>query len=565
MGIQGLLPLLKSASMDINVDELSGSVALVDVYCWLHRAAVGCAEALFYQRETSHYLNFCLNRIRFLQKMGIKCILVFDGQALPAKRVTNDARRDSRDKTRLQIRSLLHQGKQSEANDLMRRVSEITPDMARKLILACREKKIDYIVAPYEADSQIAYLMKKKIGHFVITEDSDLLLFGCDYVMFKMDHNGRGSLTRKKKIFDCLGFKSSSFTFEKFRRMCILSGCDYLPNIPGIGLAKAKLFFSLTMCDDMRKVLPKLSTYLKMKNLKVPTDYVENFLKSEKTFKYQLVFCPIQRKMVPLNPYEDDVDPQTLDYAGALLDNDLALEFALGNVDKETMDVIDDYRPPLFDHSPNESDDSLWSKNYKPRDFNPLDVRFGIVEPPASKNPMKRAMSTISSQPTKRMHTDQEFEVNDIHPLDELLFTPSSSQEYREPVKSQVVRLVGHLKDLSDNYQNSSPVGEGAPKTLNILIKERDKKRQRLSNLMVLENSSVTLSPMSDRVDSQSSTPSSSQTSYGSQNETPCQKDIIELAQPLIDHTPPSEEEFTKKSIQSLQNFTFKSRPTQKL
>lgn len=94
MGIQGLLPLLKPASIDINVDELSGSVALIDAYCWLHRAAVGCAEALFYQRETSHYLNFCLNRIRFLQKMGIKCILVFDGQALPAKRFTNDARRE---------------------------------------------------------------------------------------------------------------------------------------------------------------------------------------------------------------------------------------------------------------------------------------------------------------------------------------------------------------------------------------------------------------------------------------------------------------------------------------
>lgn len=471
----------------------------------------------------------------------------------------------SRDKTRLQIRSLLHQGKQSEATDLMRRVSEITPEMARKLILACREKNIDYIVAPYEADSQIAYLMKKKIGHFVITEDSDLLLFGCDYVMFKMDNNGKGSLTRKRKIVDCLGFKSSNFTFEKFRRMCILSGCDYLPNIPGIGLAKAKLFFSLTVCDDMRKVLPKLSTYLKMKNLKVPTDYVENFLKSEKTFKYQLVFCPIQRKMVPLNPYEDDVDPQTLDYAGTMLDDDLALEFALGNVDKETMEVIDDYRPTLFDDSPNESDDSLWSKNYKPRDFNPLDVRFGIVEPPPSKNSMKRSISTVSSQPAKRMHTDQEIEVDDIHPLDEVLFTPNSSQEHRVPVKQQIVGLVGHLKNLSDDSQNSPTLSEGPPKSLNVLIQERDKRRQRLSNLMVLENSSVTLSPISDRLGSQTSTPPSSQTSNNSsQNETPCQINIIDLAQPIIDHTPPSEEEFTKKSIQSLQKFTFKSRSTQK-
>ena len=31
----------------------------------------------------------------------------------------------------------------------------------------------------------------------------------------------------------------SSFTFEKFRQMCMLSGCDYLPSIKGMGLIKA--------------------------------------------------------------------------------------------------------------------------------------------------------------------------------------------------------------------------------------------------------------------------------------------------------------------------------------
>ena len=30
-----------------------------------------------------------------------------------------------------------------------------------------------------------------------------------------------------------------SFTMEKFRHMCILSGCDYLPSIKGLGLYKA--------------------------------------------------------------------------------------------------------------------------------------------------------------------------------------------------------------------------------------------------------------------------------------------------------------------------------------
>jgi exonuclease-1 len=41
---------------------------------------------------------------------------------------------------------------------------------------------IDVIVAPYEADAQLAYLNRSKIADYVITEDSDLVLFGCHHV-----------------------------------------------------------------------------------------------------------------------------------------------------------------------------------------------------------------------------------------------------------------------------------------------------------------------------------------------------------------------------------------------
>ena len=38
------------------------------------------------------------------------------------------------------------------------------------------------VVAPYEADAQLAYLVKEGIADIVITEDSDLLAFGCKQV-----------------------------------------------------------------------------------------------------------------------------------------------------------------------------------------------------------------------------------------------------------------------------------------------------------------------------------------------------------------------------------------------
>ncbi len=50
------------------------------------------------------------------------------------------------------------------------------------LLQACRDRGVDCIVAPYEADSQLAFLSKVGIAQVIITEDSDLIIFGCQKV-----------------------------------------------------------------------------------------------------------------------------------------------------------------------------------------------------------------------------------------------------------------------------------------------------------------------------------------------------------------------------------------------
>lgn len=55
--------------------------------------------------------------------------------------------------------------------------------------------------------------------------------------------------------------------------------------------------------------------YLKM-NLTVPEDYVEGFVRANNTFLYQLVFDPVGREVVPLNPYPAHLDVKSLSYAG---------------------------------------------------------------------------------------------------------------------------------------------------------------------------------------------------------------------------------------------------------
>ncbi|XP_068699358.1 exonuclease 1-like [Montipora capricornis] len=51
--------------------------------------------------------------------------------------------------------------------------------MSHKLLKVLRDKNMDCIVAPFEADAQLAYLNKNQLIDVVLSEDSDLLVFGC--------------------------------------------------------------------------------------------------------------------------------------------------------------------------------------------------------------------------------------------------------------------------------------------------------------------------------------------------------------------------------------------------
>ena len=69
---------------------------------------------------------------------------------------------------------------------------DITPEMAHCFIKYLKEQNIEFYVAPYEADAQLAFLFLKGHVSAVVTEDSDLLAFGVTDVMFKMDRGGNG-------------------------------------------------------------------------------------------------------------------------------------------------------------------------------------------------------------------------------------------------------------------------------------------------------------------------------------------------------------------------------------
>src|SRR4051812_25366946 len=121
---------------------------------------------------------------------GVKPYLVFDGDNLPSKSGTEQDRHRRRQESKALGLELLRKGRMPEAYQEFQKAVDVTPYMARQLIEELKQMNVEYVVAPYEADAQLVYLEQQGVIHGIISEDSDLLVFGAKRLLSKLDQHG---------------------------------------------------------------------------------------------------------------------------------------------------------------------------------------------------------------------------------------------------------------------------------------------------------------------------------------------------------------------------------------
>ena len=62
--------------------------------------------------------------------------------------------------------------------------------MVYKLVEMCRALNVSCMIAPYEADAQVAYLCRKGYADIAMSEDSDLLCYNTPTTIFKLGSFG---------------------------------------------------------------------------------------------------------------------------------------------------------------------------------------------------------------------------------------------------------------------------------------------------------------------------------------------------------------------------------------
>ncbi|WVW83475.1 hypothetical protein I302_105496 [Kwoniella bestiolae CBS 10118] len=394
MGISGLLPLLKEIQVTGHVSEFKGKRLAVDAYVWLHKGAFGCAEDIVKGKKTTKFVDYAMHRVRMLRYHGITPFIVFDGGPLPAKKGTEVSRAKSRAENLDRARSMESQGRWKEARDFYTRCLDITPEMAYQLIKALKAENVDYVVAPYEADAQLCYLEREGFVDGIITEDSDLLVFGCRQVIFKLDGNGQCVWIHRNNLATIRDFPMHGWSDVQFRRMAMLSGCDYLDSIVGIGLKKAHALMRRF------KTVEKLLQHVRLEgSMTIPPDYLASFAQAELAFVHQRVYCPQQCRLVPLNDFpQGGLGENDERWIGLDVNEEIARGMAKGDLHPETrLPIVDEW--PDFQPTPRTKPlaENL-SKVNVPVSAGPMDAFITRMK---KTKPLPKPVGTLASGPSR--------------------------------------------------------------------------------------------------------------------------------------------------------------------
>jgi len=267
MGIKNLNQFLRGKCPEIfvetHISEFAYKKLAIDISLYLHKFKAAAGD---------RWLQAFLNFVVCLRRNNVHCTFIYDGQAPPEKAIEQADRRESQQKlienvqileqelelynitgeVGLSIQNLwekkksppetrLLSSKLSDGIDMKWVQSKIESKMSQIIhitendILLTKNLfdilNVPYFTAPCEAEKLCSLLCKDGRVDAVLSEDTDILAYGCPIFLSKIDSkNDTVIMVEYTKVLSSLSLSSSQFL-----DLCIMSGTDYNKNIPKIG------------------------------------------------------------------------------------------------------------------------------------------------------------------------------------------------------------------------------------------------------------------------------------------------------------------------------------------
>jgi flap endonuclease-1 len=265
---------LKDSIKNTHLSKFKNKVMVVDTSIYLYRFL---SENLLMENM---YLF-----ISILKKYKIKPIFIFDGKPPSEKKELLQQRRAEKKKAEdkyIELNNLLlnqdnqdNQDKKKIVNEmekLKRTFVKINDEDVKRVKILMDAFGVNYYNAHGEADQLCGYLVKKNKAWGCISDDTDMFLYGCNYILRNIN-----LLKHTCILYDKVSIlKDLEMSENIFCEIMILSGTDY--NIHSKTSLKEtirwyyKYLDYYYICKKENKIIPTFYTWL-VQNTKYITDY----------------------------------------------------------------------------------------------------------------------------------------------------------------------------------------------------------------------------------------------------------------------------------------------------
>jgi flap endonuclease-1 len=265
---------LKDSIKKTHLSKLKNKVMVVDTSIYLYRFL---SENLLMENMYSF--------ISILKKYKIKPIFIFDGKPPSEKKELLQQRRAEKKKAEekyIELNNLLlnqdnpdNEDKKKIVNEmekLKRTFVKINDEDVKRVKILMDAFGVNYYDAPGEADQLCGYLVKKNKAWGCISDDTDMFLYGCNFILRNIN-----LLKHTCILYDKVSIlKDLEMSENIFCEIMILSGTDY--NIHSKTSLKEtirwyyKYLDYYYRCKKENKIISTFYTWL-VQNTKYITDY----------------------------------------------------------------------------------------------------------------------------------------------------------------------------------------------------------------------------------------------------------------------------------------------------
>ncbi len=269
MGIKNLNGLIKPYCQLRDISQWRGTRIAIDTSNWLY-AAVAVARSRAVKQSNRHMIGQ-LDHLEIQQtwltslkyfliqwlRQGITPIFVFDGAPPKSKANERAKRMKSRQKVKDEISSLQAEldplspldrdpEKVKRLKQLQSQITGLANDEIGTLKTVLKALGMPVLQATSEAEELCCLLCRTNQVAAVYSTDTDNLARGCPVVITGRD--------KSSKLFKTYYYpeiiRGLNVTESQFLEICIMAGCDYNNNIPGIGIKKSYNLIKLHQTID---------------------------------------------------------------------------------------------------------------------------------------------------------------------------------------------------------------------------------------------------------------------------------------------------------------------------